>query len=233
MSFRAHVRSIEAACRAAGISVPMAKLRDAIARALTGKAYSAAVAAEAAGKLPELIRPAPFLEQVCRDYRLDPLTFAAALEGADAAGLREALPAPAPQEESGAEEPASRTQARALCVAGTLSVPGYAAWIVEHADPQDAAEAELDAAIDGVSLWIHDSGARTAEIERGCAAADAALRERRVTVGQAYLAVCVEEAGGEPIAAHRAAWREAECSAAEAAFAGWARHPEGWCLGPA
>lgn len=74
MSFRAYVRRAEAEAVRLGVRLSMAKLRDAIARAIYNRHYSAAVAAENAGNLAPLVLPPPYLREVCELYRLDPAT---------------------------------------------------------------------------------------------------------------------------------------------------------------
>ena len=87
MSLRAYVRRAEAEARRLGIRLSMSKLRDAIARAIYDRPYSAAVAAETAGELAPLVLPPPYLHSVCEFYRIDPATFqracAFAAEGQD------------------------------------------------------------------------------------------------------------------------------------------------------
>lgn len=78
MSFRAYVRRAEAEAKRLGIRLSMSKLRDAIARAIYDRRYSAAVAAENAGKLAPLALPPPFLRPVCELYRLDSVILARA-----------------------------------------------------------------------------------------------------------------------------------------------------------
>lgn len=80
MSFRAYVRRAEAEARRLGVGLPMSKLRDAIARSIYDRHYSAAVAAENAGSLAPLILPPPYLQAVCELYRLDPETLRRACE---------------------------------------------------------------------------------------------------------------------------------------------------------
>jgi len=72
MSFRAYIRRAEVEARRLGVRLSMAKLRDAMARAIYNRSYSAAVAAENAGGLGPLVLPPPHLHSVCELYRLDP-----------------------------------------------------------------------------------------------------------------------------------------------------------------
>lgn len=82
-------------------------------------------------------------------------------------------------------------------------------------------------------LWIYDSGASAAEIERGVAAALAIFRERGIDPFAAH-AASLAAADGQPYnPGLEQAWADAETAAFEAAFAGWARWPEGATLGPA
>lgn len=78
MSIRETVRAIEARARDLGIALSMSKLRDAIALALVDRHYSAAVAAETAGKLPAVVLPPPHLARACEVYGLESVRFAAA-----------------------------------------------------------------------------------------------------------------------------------------------------------
>ena len=93
MSFRAYVRRAEAEAKRLGIRLSMSKLRDAIARAIYDRHYSAAVAAENAGTLAPLALPPPYLPSVCELYRLDPAIleqacmFAAEVENHNSAEL--------------------------------------------------------------------------------------------------------------------------------------------------
>lgn len=80
MSFRAYVRRAEAEAHRLGVRLSMAKLRDAIARALYNRHYSAAVAAENVGNLAPLVLPPPYLHSVCEHYRIDPAALQRACE---------------------------------------------------------------------------------------------------------------------------------------------------------
>lgn len=80
MSFRAYVRRAEAEAGRLGVRLSMAKLRDAISRAIYNRHYSAAVAAENAGNLAPLALPPPHLISVCELYGLDPSALQRACE---------------------------------------------------------------------------------------------------------------------------------------------------------
>lgn len=82
-TFRSLVLSIEAAAKAEGLTLPMSKLRDAIALALVDRPYAAAMAAEAAGTLGAVSLPPPHLAKACAVYRLDAATFARAFPTGD------------------------------------------------------------------------------------------------------------------------------------------------------
>jgi len=81
-----------------------------------------------------------------------------------------------------------------------------------------------------MGLWIHDSGASTAEIKAGIAAAEA--RMKRFKHDPAFIALVLRDETAGPGDAQRAreVWADAERVAFEAAFKGWARWPEGASL---
>ena len=78
-----------------------------------------------------------------------------------------------------------------------------------------------------MTLWIYDSNADTAEIEKGVAAALEYFTENNIDPAAAGAALQAD-ADGEP---HEAdlitAWFAAETAAFNAAFEGWAEWPEG------
>lgn len=76
--FRSLVYSILDAAKAAGVTLTQAKLRDAISIALTNRPYSAAMAAESAGSLGEIVLPPAHLTAACEAYQLDEVVFAKA-----------------------------------------------------------------------------------------------------------------------------------------------------------
>ncbi|WP_394697345.1 hypothetical protein [Pseudoxanthomonas japonensis] len=78
MSIRSYVRAVELSARDLGITLSMAKLRDAITKALFNKSYSACVAADDAGTLRSVMIPPPYFKAVAESYRLDPILFAKA-----------------------------------------------------------------------------------------------------------------------------------------------------------
>lgn len=80
MSIRAYVRVVEVASRQIGITLSMAKLRDAITKALHGRSYSSAVAADDAGKLPAITLPPPNLAAASAEYGLAPEHFGRAFK---------------------------------------------------------------------------------------------------------------------------------------------------------
>lgn len=80
-------------------------------------------------------------------------------------------------------------------------------------------------------LYIYDSGASSSEIERGVEAAAALFRDRGIDPSAAR-AARLAAADGQPYIPELAqAWDDAEVAAFEAAFADWARWPEGATLG--
>ncbi len=81
-------------------------------------------------------------------------------------------------------------------------------------------------------LWINDSGASTEEIERGVAAAEAVFAKHGWTARECWDAE-LRFADGDSHDDDDAltnVWAEAESAAYAAAFAGWARWPEGAVL---
>lgn len=80
-------------------------------------------------------------------------------------------------------------------------------------------------------LYIYDSGASTTEIERGVEAAMTLFRERGIDPLAAHAAslAAADARVHDPMLAW--AWAEAEMAAFGAAFADWARWPEGATLG--
>ena len=76
--FRSLVYSILDAAEAGGVTLTQAKLRDAISSALTNRPYSAAMAAESAGTLGEIVLPPAHLTAACDAYQLDEVVFAKA-----------------------------------------------------------------------------------------------------------------------------------------------------------
>lgn len=76
------------------------------------------------------------------------------------------------------------------------------------------------------ALWISDSGASTAEIERGVVAAMALLAARGVSAELAHAAALAEAADESADPAAADAWRAAERAALDACCAGWQRIPD-------
>lgn len=81
MSFKSFVASVRAKSKSFGVRLSMSKLNDAISIACYDRPYSAACAAEAAGKLPGLTLPPPFIDAAAERY------------GVSSAGLRDAIAA--------------------------------------------------------------------------------------------------------------------------------------------
>lgn len=84
-----------------------------------------------------------------------------------------------------------------------------------------------------LTLWIYDSGASTADIERGVEAAVAELTRLGVTAAAAAEADTASADDEAHDTAAAAAWRSAERAALAACFDGWARWPDGAHLAPA
>ncbi len=71
MSIRDLVLTVERAARSEGITLPMARLRDAVAGAMYDRSYSQVLAAESAGTLRPFISPPAHVEAVAARYRVD------------------------------------------------------------------------------------------------------------------------------------------------------------------
>lgn len=158
------------------------------------------------------------------------------VEDADADTVREAfIKAAVDEVDEGSRCRLSRHVARSLYALGKITLPQYAEYIADHDDPQDEGEADFDAELPPIPLWLMDSGASTEEIERGVAAGMAVLAECGVTSTQAYLASLIDADYEEPqpLTSHLNAWRDAESAAIAACCEGWARVPEGVSLVPA
>jgi len=127
----------------------------------------------------------------------------------------------------------SRSDARQLTVAGEWTILHYAEWIAEKSGSSHVeAEARLDGeTLPEIALWITDSGAATDEIYRGIGAAKELLAARGIPAVRAWLAAAIDANGATAVTADLNAWNDAETAAFEAAFAGWARRPEGALLG--
>lgn len=128
-----------------------------------------------------------------------------------------------------------RWHARQLVAHGEWTIVSYAEWVADYSDSaDDPQEAALDDQyLAPLALWINDSGAPTDAIERGVLAATDELSRRAISPLRAFIAASIDANNGNPIADDLDAWSAAEAAALDAAFAGWARRPEGASLGMA
>lgn len=83
MSFRDYVARVRHEAQNAGIRVPMNHLNDAISFACANRSYSAVMAAEKAGKRPQVTLPPEWLDDVAMRYAIDPADFRKAFAGAN------------------------------------------------------------------------------------------------------------------------------------------------------
>jgi hypothetical protein len=119
-----------------------------------------------------------------------------------------------------------RNVVRTLVRREEISLLQYAEWVAEFGDGDDVGEAELDRDLPHTSLYIMDSRASSEEIDRGRWAAEASFTASGVSVAQAYIARRLRAEEVPHVAAHAAAWDEAERAAFAEAFKGWYKHPE-------
>jgi hypothetical protein len=302
MSAKDQIAALRHKAVAAGIRLGMAKLNDALAKALFGRPYAPVVAADRSGAAPpvlprdssrlaaleaeygiaqgslfRILHPEPLQEAA--PHPLDGISFHPRLrytaeqwlsetplrelwpEGLTLQQSTDALRSNAPNygtpdhEREGLcvegdtdafltvilarakQQPDQliRPQARELFALGHWDFLDYTYWVSLHDDSHDLEEQSIldGKAIAPISLWIHDSGASTAEIEAGVSAAMAELRLHATSPSSAYLATLIDAAGGSAWEQDLDAWRAAEAAAFRAAFEGWATVPHGANLGRA
>lgn len=130
MSFREFVLSVETSARAAGINVPMAKLRDAIAIACHNRTYSACLAAEEAGSLPALTLPPRHLEAAALQYRIPEISFLQAFRDTPPPSRPAARPLLIPGRFQGLQESPVSGSPRSCNLSATNSLPHLIATVL-------------------------------------------------------------------------------------------------------